>query len=92
MKKLLIMLIALVMILSSAPVFAAEVDASNIMADTLILRPMGFLATVVGTSLFLVSYPIAKITDSEDTSYKVLIKEPVDYTFKRPIGEIGTGL
>ncbi len=92
MKKTVAVLLTLTIIFTSSMAFASERDSTNIIADTIILRPLGFAATVFGSAMFLVSLPMAAITKSTGTTYKALVKDPFEYTFVRPVGEIGSSL
>lgn len=77
------------MLLSAAPAFAAssEIEAIDIIFDTIILRPLGLVSTAFGGTFFLVSLPLSAITRSVGTSYDVLVKDPFNYTFVRPLGK-----
>jgi hypothetical protein len=94
MKKVITILLTLVIILTSSMAFAAaagsDTEEINVTMD-LALRPLGFAAAVMGSAIFIISFPIAAITDSIETTARVLIVEPVKFTFVRPIGEIGSG-
>jgi hypothetical protein len=92
MKKFVVLIMSLAIILTSSMAFAAERDATNVMADVLFLRPIGVMALVVGAAAFAISLPAAAITHSTDNTYEVLVKDPYEYTFVRPVGEIGSGL
>jgi hypothetical protein len=94
MKRLLIIFLTLMMILTSSMAFASinNHDATNVVVDSLVLRPLGFAATVFGSIIFVISLPIAAITKSVDETAKVLVEEPFKYTFVRPIGKIESGL
>ncbi len=92
MKKICAILLAFVIVFTSSMAFALDGDATDVIADTFILRPLGFAATVAGGAVFVISLPMALITKSTDKTYKVLVKEPFEYTFVRPLGEIGSGL
>lgn len=82
-----ILLIAVIALTSSGAFAASDVDAGSIILDTIALRPIGFASLLVGCVVYTVSLPIAAITHSTDSTYKVLVKGPFDYTFKRPVGE-----
>lgn len=90
MKKMFSILLVLAMLFSPAPAFAAssDIDATDVVIDTIILRPLGIVSTVLGSAFFVVSLPFAVITGSVGTSYEVLVKDPFVYTFRRPLGEI----
>ena len=90
MKKLFLILLVMVMLFSSAPAFAASSDigVSNIIIDTVLLRPLGIVSTAFGGAFFVVSLPISAITSSVGTTFDLLVKDPFQYTFRRPLGQI----
>lgn len=90
MKKFFSILLVMVMLFSSAPAFAAssDTDATDIIVDTAFLRPLGIVSTAFGSVFFVVSLPFSAITGSVGTSFDLLVKDPFEYTFKRPIGQI----
>lgn len=58
-----------------------------IIVDTLVARPAGMVATVVGTAAFIVALPFSLITrDVPDVAEKLIVT-PARYTFTRPLGE-----
>ena len=59
----------------------------NVATDALILRPIGLVMIPVTTVLFVISYPFAKASGSEDQTYRALVGDTIEYTFKRPLGE-----
>lgn len=63
-----------------------EPSAEAIVADVLILRPIGFLATVLGAVLYVVALPISLPTRSADVVGEKLVVNPAKYTFVRPVG------
>jgi hypothetical protein len=88
MKKLTAILLISVFVLTSAPAFAEHYETDEaIVADTLILRPIGLAAIVAGTAVFIASLPFALITGSTGKAADSLIVEPVRYTFSRPLGD-----
>lgn len=93
MKKILIVTLTLIIAFTSSFAFAAvENDANNMIADTIFLRPLGFGALIFGSTMYVISLPVALITESQDKTYKVLVREPYEYVFERPVGDLGTGL
>jgi hypothetical protein len=93
MKKVLIMTITLIIVLTSSMAFAYDdADATNVLADAIILRPMGIGALAFGSIFYVISLPFALMTDSNDRTLEVLVKEPFEYSFLRPMGQIGSGL
>jgi hypothetical protein len=56
-------------------------------ADLLLVRPLGIVATVLGFAVFIVSLPFSAIGGNTKQASQKLVKEPGDFTFKRPLGE-----
>lgn len=93
MKKAFVILLALVFVFTSTAVFAKETpETEEVIGDVFLLRPIGFASLVFGTAVFIVALPISLITKSTDQTAEVLVKKPFDYTFKRPVGEMESGL
>ena len=93
MKKTVVVMLTLVLVLTSSMAFArTDTDATNLIAETLVLRPMGIGALIAGSVFYVLSLPMALITDSEKDVREVLVLEPYEYVFKRPMGDIGSGL
>ena len=93
-KQSMVVLIALA--LTVASVVPAGADDSyktasrsgeKMAVDLALLRPAGILATVFGSAVFVVALPFSALGGNTKESYHELIKKPVDYTFKRPIGD-----
>lgn len=63
-----------------------EPSGELILFDALILRPLGLVATVVGTAGAVLTAPWAANTCEWDLVERKLIREPADYTFCRPLG------
>ena len=62
-------------------------SAEAIIADTLILRPVGIVAMVVGFAGAIIAFPFAILSNSTDRVKQKLLVEPFEYTFKRPVGD-----
>ncbi|MFH0926888.1 MAG: hypothetical protein V1872_14860 [bacterium] len=60
----------------------------KIIIDILILRPVGLASIALGTGLFIISLPFSIPTRSVKIVGKRLVKQPFEYTFERPIGNI----
>jgi hypothetical protein len=57
-------------------------------ADVLIMRPLGFAACIIGLTGAVVALPFAAITNSQDAVVRTLIEKPFQYTFQRPVGQV----
>lgn len=65
-------------------------QAVDVVADSLIARPLGLAASVLGSGLFVFTYPFVALGAEEgETKVAVdkMIMEPVSFTFARPLGE-----
>ncbi|MBZ0155826.1 MAG: hypothetical protein K8I29_06365 [Alphaproteobacteria bacterium] len=56
-------------------------------ADTLIVRPLGIASLALGTAGFIVSLPFALTSGSVETTARELVGEPFHFTFTRPLGD-----
>ncbi|MBZ0221325.1 MAG: hypothetical protein K8I01_12955 [Candidatus Methylomirabilis sp.] len=88
------LLAALVLFLAVAPAQAAstmekgEPTSSEIIFDVLVGRPLGIVATVLGTAVFIVGLPFTIPARSVGVTAEKLIADPFKYTFARPVGDI----
>lgn len=56
--------------------------------DLAVLRPLGFVQVVLGAAVLVPAYPVALLVDGEDDVWRACIAEPVERTFRRPIGRL----
>ena len=56
--------------------------------DAVFARPMGLVAIVAGSAAFVVALPFTIFSGSVGSSADELVKKPIDYTFKRPLGQL----
>jgi hypothetical protein len=96
MKKLtsLFVLVSLISCSTVAPSRnVEEVQPGFVMMDVLFYRPVGLIATVVGTGLYVGVSPftaLASIPEPHDAfvkTGKILVLSPANYTFVRPLGD-----
>jgi hypothetical protein len=70
-----------------------EEQPGFVMMDVLFYRPVGLIATVIGTGVYIGISPLtalASIPEPHDAfvkTSKILILSPANYTFKRPLGD-----
>ena len=57
-------------------------------ADALVVRPACFVATVVGSAVFVVALPAALISKSVKKTAETLVVKPANATFTRPLGDM----
>jgi hypothetical protein len=67
--------------------FAESGSAEAMVADVIVARPVGLVATVVGSVVYVVSLPFSLLGGNEKQAREKLVKEPTAFTFKRPLGE-----
>lgn len=91
---------AVCLVLAAAPVLADQgrptyADSPNIepngltmAADFLVARPLGLVATVAGTGLFVLALPFAALAGDIATPADYLVGQPARFTFARPLGEV----
>jgi hypothetical protein len=90
-KKLLTVMCVTVIGLCS--VNAAQVyenDSIAVVADVALVRPGCFVATVLGSAVFIVALPIAVISRSVKQTADTLVVQPAQATFTRPLGDFST--
>src|SRR5512136_493369 len=88
MKKTSIaLLVVCALIVSTVPAFGETTDGMGIVADVLIARPVGLVAIVFGSAMYIVSLPFAIPSGSVDKAGKLLVADPFNYTFCRPLGD-----
>lgn len=86
-----VIFVVMLMGLSAAPVRAFDDNTFEAAAaDVLVVRPVSFIATVLGTAIFVVSLPIAAISGSVEDTAEALVLTPGRATFTRPVGELST--
>ena len=64
-----------------------QVTAPQMMVDVIGLRPLGLLATVLGTAFFVVGYPLAWLGGDTERPAQKLVVDPFNFTFKRRLGD-----
>ena len=87
MKKIMILCLTIVLILTSTPVLAADDDGFIIIMDIVIARPFGLASLVVGSAFFVVTLPFAAMSKSTHKTANTLVGEPFRFTFIRPPGD-----
>ena len=94
-KKCMVLVMAVVVVCTT-PGFSAfaqdkdlegEATGEGMIADFVLLRPLGIGATVVGTVFFIVSLPFSAPSGSVGVAFQKLVVEPATFTFARPLGK-----
>jgi hypothetical protein len=66
---------------------STDPEGGEMIYDTVVLRPVGLIATAVGSVFFILSLPFSALANNVDDASEKLVKDPYRYTFKRPLGE-----
>jgi hypothetical protein len=88
-----VVMVALIVGLLSSAAFADQYaerekpTGGMMMWDALVMRPIGIVGTVVGSAVWLISYPFAALGENTDESTEALVQKPFEWTFQRPLGE-----
>lgn len=64
-------------------------DPAIMAVDALMVRPICFASTVVGSALFVVVLPVAAISKSVKPVAHAMVVGPAKATFTRPLGDMG---
>jgi hypothetical protein len=64
-----------------------EISTENMVADAIIVRPLGIIATLLGVSLFVISLPFSALGKNVKEAGEKLVMAPAKFTFMRPLGE-----
>jgi hypothetical protein len=74
-------------IFAADPLVADEITTENMVADALIVRPLGICATILGAGFFVISLPFSALGGNVKEAANKLVVAPAKFTFKRPLGE-----
>ena len=55
--------------------------------DLIVVRPIGMVATAVGSIIYVISLPFSLLGGNEEEARQKLVIDPAKYTFTRPLGE-----
>lgn len=56
--------------------------------DLVLLRPLSLVQLAVGAVVLVPAWPVAWLVDADDDVYRACIRQPVDRTFRRPLGRL----
>jgi len=91
-NKTLQLFVALMLVFStmtfSQQVIAGEIDEKGpaMVGDLLFARPIGLIATVLGSATFVVSLPVTLLGGNVLEAADALVVKPAKFTFFRPLG------
>ena len=89
--KLLILLCGVTLGMGNLTVSRAGEDNSvAAITDVALVRPGCFLATVIGSAIFVVALPFAAMSHSIRQTADTLVLNPAQATFTRPVGDFSS--
>ena len=65
---------------------SSEPTGGEMVFDFAFMRPAGILAVAFGSAVWLLALPFSALADNVDESTEMLVKDPAEFTFKRPLG------
>jgi len=73
--------------MSSPAARCSRPQGEEMIVDLAVLRPAGLIASGVGAVVGIITFPMAILTDTVDRYDQKFFREPLEYTFVRPIGD-----
>ena len=72
-----------------APAVSSEPSLGSKIFDCVVLRPLGFVSTIIGGAFFVPAAVLASPSGSEgiQAAWEHFVATQADYTFTRPLGE-----
>ena len=64
-------------------------DSAAAVTDVILVRPLCFAATIIGSALFVVALPVSIPSRSVKKTGRILVAKPARATFTRPVGDFG---
>ncbi len=90
--KIKILVLAMMLVMTNAAQAQKEQPPVVALIDIILYRPLGFVATVVGSATFVAISPLTAFAaispphDAFEIAADLLIMKPAEYTFERPLG------
>ena len=66
-----------------------EPGPAGMIIDGLVVRPIGLVATIVGSVLFVITLPFSAMGGNVDQARENLVEAPANFTFTRCLGCFG---
>jgi phosphatidylglycerophosphatase A len=64
----------------------SQPDAGAMVADSVLLRPLGLVTLVAGFTVFVISSPFSALGGNIHTAWDKMVVDPAQFTFARPLG------
>jgi hypothetical protein len=81
-------ILALLLSTTTPALATGGADTTNVVVDVLVARPVSFVATALGATLFVVSLPFAAVSRTVKDTTQTLVAGPAKDLFTRPIGDL----
>jgi len=78
------------MAMGNLSISRADDNSIAAITDVALVRPGCFIATLLGSAVFVVALPIAAVSGSIRSTAETLVVSPAQATFTRPIGDFST--
>jgi hypothetical protein len=89
MKKAIIVIITILLTFTSTLAFAGADKDEAMILDTLVGRPAGLVATIIGSTTFVLALPFSLLGGNTGETARALVVNPAKFTFVRPVGDFG---
>lgn len=90
-SKLLTVVCLLAVTFTSVNTSRANEDSSlDCVADVVLVRPGCFLATIVGSVVYVIALPVTATSKSMRSAANTLVIHPAQATFTRPVGDFSS--
>jgi hypothetical protein len=88
--KLITALSVLAIVFGTVTPASATDNSVEVISDAAVARPACFVATVIGTAIFVAILPIALTSRSVKQTAHTLVVTPAKATFTRPLGDFSS--
>lgn len=72
---------------AQAAIEASDITTEEMVADAILVRPLGLVAIILGAGIFVISLPFSLLGRNVSEAGSKLVVEPATFTFVRPLGE-----
>jgi len=87
-KKLIAFLVVFALLTGTVPAIAAnDISDADVIADALLVRPVGLASIVLGSVIFVAALPFSLPSRSVGKVGQLIVVDPCKFTFVRPMGD-----
>ena len=65
----------------------SQITTEEMVADAILVRPLGIIAIILGAGIFVISLPFSLLGRNVGEAGSKLVAAPATFTFVRPLGE-----